>query len=188
MYWFVLKSAAVREAVRRDAEVRPVHVAGRREGTRLGRRVDEDLAAVAARRVEPLLARAARLAQRAVVLRAAPEAAAARCPATGGICGTVAIDVNCAVDRLLRATTPAVWEFTEPLRFTQSFELSGRSGRRGRRRSGLVHTPPSLPKATREGFAGSNASAWKSGCWSYPRFFQVWPPSVERKMPPEPIG
>ena len=32
--------------------------------------------------------------------------------------------------------------------------------------------------ATWPGFVGSNATAWKSGCRSQPRFFQVAPPSV----------
>jgi len=52
----------------------------------------------------------------------------------------------------------------------------------------LYQTPPSLPMMTFDVLIGSKARAWKSGCMSHPMFFQVWPPSSERKTPPDGIG
>src|SRR5215470_12729471 len=102
-----------------------------------------------------------------------------------GICGTVAIDVNCVIARFVRWVTAVVTGLTVPLRLFQVTALRGSAAVLPPRLS-LYQTPPSLPIITCAGLVGLKANAWKSGCWSYPRLIQVWPPSSERKMPPEP--
>src|SRR5229473_1051840 len=76
-----------------------------------------------------------------------------------GICGTVAIDVNWAICRSLRALTRPVRRPTVPFRFVQSAALSGSEVPPVRPpRSGLYHTPPSLPSSTCAVLLGSNAN------------------------------
>jgi len=95
--------------------------------------------------------------------------------------------VNCAIERLLRATTPAEVGLTVPFRSTHVTAWSGSDAFGRPPRLLLDQTPPSLPMSTCAVFAGLKTTAWKSGCWSQPRFFHVWPPVSERKIPPDPM-
>src|SRR5216110_1840221 len=62
-----------------------------------------------------------------------------------GICGTVAIDVNCVIARFERWVTPAVVGLTVPFRLIQVTPLSGDATVGLPPRSLLYQTPPSLP-------------------------------------------
>ncbi len=77
-----------------------------------------------------------------------------------GICGTVAIEVNCAIARFVRYVTPALSGSTPPFRFTHVTALSGSDAFGRPPRSSLYQTPPSEPISTCEVSAGLIASAW----------------------------
>jgi hypothetical protein len=83
-----------------------------------------------------------------------------------GICGTVAIDVNCVIARFERPVTAEVTGLTVPFRLIQVTPLSGVATVGLPPRSLLNQTPPSLPISTCAVLDGLKASAWKSGCWS----------------------
>ena len=86
--------------------------------------------------------------------------------APGATCGATPIELNCAIRSPLRETT-ALFGATTPFRLCQSFAFSGSVVPPGRPpRCVLNQTPPSEPRRTWLVSVGSNASAWKSGCWS----------------------
>src|ERR1700674_1790581 len=93
--------------------------------------------------------------------------------------GLVAIELNCVIAR------PFEVRLGLAFRSCHVLALSGSDAFGRPPRVVLYHTPPSEPSRTLAELFGSNARAWKSGCWSQPRFFQVAPPSSDRKMPPD---
>src|SRR3954451_8115754 len=102
-----------------------------------------------------------------------------------GMFGTVAIEENWLIARTVEWMSAAVLGLTWPLRSCQSADDSGEPAAFRPPPVCDSQTPPSLPMATCALSLGSNANAWKSGCKSRPRFFQVAPPSVDRKTPPD---
>ena len=103
--------------------------------------------------------------------------------------GLVAMELNCEICSPLDASCGLFPRSTcLLLRSIQSTALSCPSpGVPGTRPPWwlLYQTPPSEPISVFCGLFGSKTTEWKSGCWSKPRFFQVAPPSSERKMPPD---
>ena len=89
-----------------------------------------------------------------------------------GICGTVAIEVNCVIARFDRQNAGGR-RVDGAVQADPVTALSGAAAVGRPPRSSLYQTPPSLPISTCAVLAGLNASAWKSGCWSYPRLIHV---------------
>src|ERR1044072_809493 len=83
-----------------------------------------------------------------------------------GICGTVAIELNCVIARFDRVSTPAVVGLTVPFKLIHVTALSGSATVGLPPRSLLYQTPPSLPISTCAVLVGLKANAWKSGWWS----------------------